>query len=221
MGDIYAADDYQAHNRFVPEQYSQSTKEIVRVLSTLNPYENKEWISYIAAIWETDLAYRMRGQDILQELNKENLKKNPKKEVFRLVDFLERREIADMGGQMPKIKILKKALKIALIFPRIKSAIRSFLEELNLEEIKLDINDRYWLSNKFDYNYEGKTYEERMVWRTEEEKDWIRPEPVPEKPRISINPLNQEFFSLNEEEAEKMAEGAKKAIMDAYKTQKV
>ena len=80
----------------------------------------------------------------------------------------------------------------------------------------MDISDRYWVSNKFDYNYEGKTYEERIAWREQEDKDWIRPEIPPEKPQIGVYPPNEAFYKLSKKEAQTMAEATQKALMQNW-----
>lgn len=214
MEEVYQITIRQSRRRPL-EDYSESTQEIIRVLSKLNTHKDDFWIKYIVDIWETDQAYRNRGQDALQELNKQNLEKNPRKEVLRLFDLVESREI--IGGQKPKMAFLRKILWIMLWFPRIKKIAKEFLDELNLSRINVSIEDRYWMANKWDYNYEGKTFDERMAWKEKEDESYVEPETLPERPQIAVNPPNKAFYALNSQEARKMCEGLAKVMMDNWK----
>jgi hypothetical protein len=219
MGDIYSADHGQNPNRFTIENWVESTKAILDALVSCNTYENDEWCHYLAAIWDGDLAYRFRGMDVLQNLNKENLRKSPKREIMRLVDLAISREInkeaLSPGG---KVKMAKNILKIALLSKEFRKLAIGFLTNLDIEKMKFDINEQYWLANKFDYNYEGKTYEERTAWKAEEDKDFAPEKQKEEKvlPRISINPPNQEFYDLSPEDAQTMIVNTAKVLRDDW-----
>jgi hypothetical protein len=218
MGEIYWADvDTRDGNRF--GNLSVTSKEILRVLTKLNTYANDYWCRYIVAIWDTDQAYRNRGQDLLPEVRLNDLIKNPRKEILRVIDILIQREkgITGVSNQVPKALLLKKLAWWLLLVPRFKRMVVAFFKELNVEEIKITIEDRYWMSNKFDYNYEGKTFKERMEWRKKEDEDWIKPELPAEKPRIEINPPNLEFYQLNETEAKNMCQGMANALMENWR----
>lgn len=216
MGEVYRA-TFKEQNRKELVKYCISSREVRRVLLDLNPFEDSDWVRYIVEIWETDQAYRFRGQDIFPEVDKESLMKTPRKEILRLADLLASREI--IGGQTPKIAAIRKILSFALLFKGFRNPIKSFLEALDMEKIKFTINDQYWCANKFDYNYEGKTYEQRMAWRNEEDKNWISPTIEPEKPRLAVNQPNQAFYDLPKAEATKMAEEVSKALIENWKTQ--
>ena len=217
LGDIYHTDKTQHPDRFLKEDYSQSSKEVLRALIASEPTEYIEWCYYLVAIWDTDLAYGLRGKDIFQLLHKGDLRKNPKREIMRLVDILIERENTGYGGQMPKVKMIKRLLRFSLCIKEIRQQIVRFFEELDLDEMKFSLYERYWLANKFDYNYEGKTYEERVKWKREEDRDWVAPKKEKEKPRIAINPLNEAFYNLNRYEAEKMCEETKRLLMEDWK----
>lgn len=221
MSDIYWADvPVRSGNRFKRETYSKSTREVLRVLLKINSYQDEfevgkyGWVYYLVAIWETDLAYRFRGQDILALVDKQALIENPRGEILRLVDIALEREI---GGVTPKIELVKRLLKFALFSKKIRESITDFLLELDVKEIAMDDSDKYWSANKFDYNYEGKTYQERMDWKVAEDKAWERTILPPEQPRIAIYPPNEAFYKLNEMEALKMAEQAIQALMSNWK----
>jgi hypothetical protein len=215
MDSIYMAVFREKYQR--PDgDYSQSSREILRVLRKLNPFPFEGWIKFIVDIWEGDMAYRTRGQDGLGELDKEKLRKNPRKEILRLFNLVSGRESNIVGGQRPKMDAIRKMLWLALLSRKIVKKIATFLEEIDIEQVRFDINDKYWLANKFDYDFEGKTYEERMEWKREQEKDWIPPKVPPELPRIAINPPNKAFYDLKAEEASEMIVGTAKALRDDW-----
>lgn len=216
MGDIYSADHAQRPNRFLCENWVESTNAILDALVSCNTFENDEWCYYLAAIWDGDLAYRFRGMDVFQNLDKENLQKTPKREIMRLVDIAISRENNEVVRD--KIKMARRILKIALLSKEFKNLAIKFLSMLDVVKMNFDMNDRYWLANKFDRNYGGKTYEERMTWRVEEDKDFAPEKQKKEKilPRIAINPPNQEFYDLKPDEAQEMIVGAAKALRDDW-----
>ena len=215
MGDIYSADHAQNPNRFTRENWAESTNAMLDALILCNNHEDNEWCYYLAAIWDGDLAYRFRGMDILQNLNKENLRKNPKREIMRLVDLAISREIA----VKEKVKMARRLLKIALWSREFRNTAVKFLNELDIEKMRYSVIERYWLASKFDYNYEGKTYDERMAWKAEEDKDFApekQKEKEKDKPRIAINPPNQEFYDLTPDQAQEMIVQTARVLRDDW-----
>lgn len=211
LGEMYASVFRGASEERPEGDYSQSSREFLRTLRAINTHTDDKWCRYLTEIWETDMAYRNRGQDIFPLVDLDALEKNTRKEVLRLFTITCEREVR--GGQLPKMAALGKILRVALFFPRFRRMMRAFFFELNMDEIKVSIEDRYWNANKFDYNYEGKSYGERMVWRAEEEKGWKPLVVAPEKPRITVNEPNKAFYDLPTEDAEKVAEEVKQALL--------
>jgi len=212
MGDIYSADTNQHPDRFKLDDLASPSQEILRCLILTEKTDDTRWCWYLTVVLDTDLAYGLRLRDVLQELNKEALKKNPKREIIRLVDIC----IARDKVIREKLVMMRRLLKIAFLSKEFRNIIVTFLENLDIEKIRFDLNDKYWLANKFDYNYEGKTYEKRMVWKNAEDKDWKFEEIAPEKPRIAINPPNQAFYDLTAEEAQTMIVETAKVIRDDW-----
>jgi len=136
--------------------YSQPTKEIRRVLTNKI---NEQLVNGISIIVESDSAYRYRMQDVLPLLNKENLLKNPIKEICRLLDILIERDEEYMKEKWKKVK---KFVKLVLIVsPKIKKLVVNILMEINIDEIKFSKEDIYWVNEFGKYNYFGKTLEQR------------------------------------------------------------
>jgi hypothetical protein len=99
-----------------------------------------------------DNAYRFRAQDILSELNQVSLKKNPIKELLRLLDLIQSRESAQ------EVKdtwtLLKYIVKFYLRFDKnLKSIIVHSLSNLDLDKVKLIINDKLYCIPRKDYTF--------------------------------------------------------------------
>lgn len=214
MGELYDA-TFRIQDRRPENEYSQSSQEIRRSLRKINPFKDDRWILYIVEIWETDQAYRNRGQDVLQELNQTVLQENSRKEILRLWDLVISREI--IGGQLPKMKAMRKILWVFLLSKRLRNLVVEFLTELDLNEIKISIEDRYWMANRYDYDYEGNSFEERMDWKAAQDKDWIQPIIPAEKPRIAIQSPNQAFYELSEKQAQEMVYEITRLLMDNWR----
>lgn len=209
--DIYIA-EYQKH-KIPVEEMSISAREIYRVL--VKRYGIQPWIECGVMIYDTDWAYKFRVQDILGELCQRNISK-PLAEIGRLFNLVRERELNDRVKW--KWAMVERWLKISLfISPFLRREVLKFLAELDIEKIKMNVNDKYWVCHLFDYNYCGMTYEERMAWRREEDKDLPPEKPVePEKPRITINTPNKEFYALSRADAEQMAEQTKQTLLKHY-----
>ncbi len=216
LAEVYEAEyeKYQIEER----KLSRSSREILRVGRILAKTERQlKAVWCIVMFWELDFAYRYRGQDIFSLLNKDNLI-NVRKEVERLFEIGMSRETK---GLESKWKVFKWALRIVLLVPSVKRTIKQFLSELNLEEIKPDINDLYYMSRYFDYNFCGLPYLVRKEWKKQEDETYIVPTIKPtEYCNVQVLP-NKFFFELNEEEMEQMLEKVKGRLREEYKEKKV
>ena len=206
------------------EELHPSSKELKRKAEKM--WGKNKWIDCGILAYDTDWAYRGRVQDWFGILDQKKLAENPRKELQRVLDIALSREHTHDGDLRvkAKVRLLKKALNLMpYILPSIFTEIVEFLLTLDLEKVKMDINDRYWVSMRFDYDYEGKTYAERNAWREEEDKNWKQEiiEKPKEKPKIFINYPNQEFFESSKEIAEEMAENAKQSLINLYNEKKV
>lgn len=109
-------------------------------------------------ILEFDCAYRYRAQDIIGETSKELLQ-NPRKEIKRLFEIYNQRE--GLLGAQYKINKLNLLLKL-LFIPKLKKAFLNALEQIDIEKIKFDKNDRFHTSFWVGYDFEGKNFEQRF-----------------------------------------------------------
>jgi hypothetical protein len=225
LHELYVAD--YAGVLAIPENaFCTSAREIKRSLTVSaqrNGLPTNHWITLIQTIYETDLAYRYRIQNILEELDKDALVKHQRREIMRLLQLNIDRELVIYGvGQREKAVMAKRMVNASLFFPAFRSLLVDFLLELDIEKIKMDLYDRYWVCDRFDYNYNGITYEQRQAWRAKEHENWsdtIEPLPLdtaPVRPAITINKPNDAFFNLPPEGAKHMAEQVRDAIMKMY-----
>lgn len=111
----------------------------------------------VSHIFEYDLAYMWRVQDLLSETSPEFL--GTHKELKRLGMLAEQRDIPRMAIQTKKIMLM---LRCMLLVPSFKKAFKTAISSVNFKNLQFDEADRYWACLKTDYNFFGKTPEERM-----------------------------------------------------------
>lgn len=133
------------------EYYFKSTKELKRVLKK---FFDKDLVDAGTLVFQMDNAYRYRLQDFIGEIKKENIKGylSVKKEIKRVFSvYLDREGDNDVKE---KIIHLKKIIDICIIFPKINKLIKNIISELDIDKIKFDDIDRYWVGLRKDgYKY--------------------------------------------------------------------
>lgn len=113
----------------------------------------------MSAVIEFDNAYRFRMQDALSEIDNNQLKLNPSRELLRVLEIYKER---DHEGVSKKIMILKPIIKILFMSKWFRNAFILALESIKIDDMKFDDNDRYWICQRIDYQFLGLSYEERM-----------------------------------------------------------
>lgn len=101
---------------------------------------------------EFDNAYRFRFQDVIVELDKQKLKKNPAKEIVRLLEVMSTREktqeIKDTW------KLVRYFLPLYLRFNKsLRKSIVAVLDGLDLDKVQLSIEDRHYCKERKDYQF--------------------------------------------------------------------
>lgn len=110
-----------------------------------------------------DTAYKFPLQDILELLNKENLREHFYREINRLFSILIQRTDSRHENMVRKWVYLKKICLIGLfLFPSFRRIIKDFLLELDIDKVKLDEADWYFCLQKWFHNYRGVPLEERV-----------------------------------------------------------
>ena len=162
-----------------PGWYSPAPKEFLRVCrkiftrGTLS--EKKNWIIDkfvidVAMFLESDDSYRYLTQDMFGILNKAEFIKSPSKELARVFSiFLERgrnREQGTHNDMENRFKTMVLGLRVLFfLFPSWKRKAREFMQEIDIEKMKMDAGDWYYSLTRPDYKYGGLSFEERIAER--------------------------------------------------------
>jgi len=136
------------------EYWSEPVRELRRVLKVDPTIKDA-----ISGILQHDMAYCYRFQDVLGELNKDNFNKDPAKEIKRLIYLYYDRE---QGGSViagDVRKYVKFLMPMLWIMPKRK--MKEFVNEIDLDKIKLSKEDIYWTNLVPNYNYRGIPFEQR------------------------------------------------------------
>ena len=127
---------------------------------------------------EFDNVYRLRLADTFSETSKEKMMK-PQSEIKRLLGIMKSREVRPGGkGEAIHYKFDRFAflIRLALLHPKVKRAYYQALKAVDIEKLKLDTNDIYWVCFRSDYKFMGMNDAERKNFA--KGKGWIYPEPV-------------------------------------------
>jgi len=106
----------------------------------------------ICMFFEFDNAYRYRLQDVIVELDKVAVKKNPVKEILRLLNIMSSRE------NTPEVNdswtLVRMGIKYYLRFDRkLKKMLADVLATLDLEQVALTDEDKHFSSLRKDYSF--------------------------------------------------------------------
>lgn len=145
-------------------QYRQPITNEVELL--LEEFLNRQlgfretyWIpTIIAHVFEYDMAYRIRLQDICSETTPQKLADATYSEVRRLLRLLIQRDNIGTAG---KFRTLLPLITLALLIPRIRRAFSIAVLSSNFELFQYDQAAIYWALKRTDYNSFGKSFEER------------------------------------------------------------
>lgn len=139
--------------------YSQPIRELHRVFSMERYGEDEktrilrlQLRDLICMILEFDNAYRYRMQDIIVELNQLVLRKKPIPELVRLLTILQTREKEQ--DIIDTWTLLKLFVRFYLRIDRqLKHLIIDVFSQLDLNEMKLSIEDKFYCKPRKDYNF--------------------------------------------------------------------
>lgn len=126
----------------------------------------------IAHIVEFDGFYRFKILDLLSEIKWYKAIENPRKEIQRLINICYEREQIIPTYIRPKLEIMHKLAWI-LEFPSLKKALSYAFKYCNPVLFRIDESDYYWMLQRGDYHYFGKSLSDRM--EIIKEKGWSLP----------------------------------------------
>jgi len=140
---------------------ARSIYHVAYATKTIHLHESDtDWLYKYLMFWvcfmEFDNSYRYRVQDIFGQMNQGEIRKNPKKEILRLLKIGEKRE---HEGMKKKWKDLHTLFRIAFTLrPSWAKIVGRFLYGI---DIKLDEEDMYHCRKRMEaggeYNYETNT----------------------------------------------------------------
>ena len=157
--EIYSCWRHIERFRVKPKCYCRAMREVHRVFS-LPVNEDEKYKSgklreqmrdLFCMHLEFDNAYRFRFQDGIASLNKENLKKDPIKEMIRLFDVVSDREVHQ---EIKDSWVLTKTMIEYLKFSKeIRGILVSFLTNIDIDKCKLAKEDMPYCKGREDYKF--------------------------------------------------------------------
>lgn len=155
---VYAMYRQVGRFRIKPERYCTAIRELHRAMSKdqvelTSTREMRLMLRDIMCmLLEFDNAYRYRFQDVMTELDKAALERNPSKEIMRLLKLMQSRE------QTQEIRdtwsLVAYFFPIYLPFNKpLRNNLIAVLTDLDLKEIALDVQDRQYAGARKDYKF--------------------------------------------------------------------
>lgn len=153
----YSFDRLVARTPMRVNRFSESVRELHRAASISWGDETQELSdlrkmlrNIECMILEFDNAYRFRFQDLVVEIDKDALRKNPRKEINRLMDiWISRESVEDVKNSWVLLKLFNNWY---LRFDRgLRQMIVRVLLELDPEKCKLSVEDKYFATPRVDY----------------------------------------------------------------------
>ncbi len=161
-------------------RYRQSVQELIKLINNFldnlgikvqgHGVANGNFGRVIGTLFEYDNAYHWRMEDIFSETTKDQLIKNPKKELKRLLEIYKSRE---KQGIEFKAEAIVKLLNFVFWIPGVKKAFIKAVESVDISKMGIthapansqEPCDYYFIMNYEGYDFEGKTIEERQkIW---------------------------------------------------------
>ncbi len=142
--------------RIKPIRYSTFVRELHRAFTESADEKEREFIfkirDLLCMILEFDNAYRFRAQDVLAEMDISRLKKHTVKELLRLIEILASREkIQEIRDTW---KLVERWLSLYLRFDgKLVRIIRNALSGLDIEKVKLTVEDKVFCLPRKDYSF--------------------------------------------------------------------
>lgn len=139
--------------RIKPIRHCDAIRELHRAFTDKSKDETVTMVRDIMCmILEFDNAYRFRFQDVFVELDKNKLKKNPGKELARLLELMMTRE------KTQEIKdtwtLVKYFLPMYLLVNRkLRQQVIDVLGDLDTQKVKLSIEDESFCLTRKDYQF--------------------------------------------------------------------
>ncbi len=129
---------------------------------------------------------------------------------------LSRELITDASNDLrKKWKLLRFGLIALLCIPKYRKVLMAIAERIDLSKARPSLLDRYWMFERWDFDFDGKEYDERIALRKEMDKGFeqeLYREHAAPPPGVAIMG-NIPFRLLTTEQAQKVIEMASKDYM--------
>lgn len=116
----------------------------------------------IATMFEWDDAYRLPAEDAFSETTLEEMLSNPRKEILRIVNILAQRSNVHMGA---RFNSFAQIIAAAMLIPKVNKSFKAALKKIKFEFLQLDEIDYYHVLGRNDYQYLGRSIEDRIEER--------------------------------------------------------
>ena len=144
-----------------PERYCTAVRAVYQAFSD----KDSQVRDIACMLLEFDDSYRYRFQDAMGTLNQDDFRKNPYKELNRILQHLEDREKEHEQRLKDTWRLLRKILFLITFIKPVRDRIVDVISNLNIEAVKMDEGDLYHAkikSKKMDsYNYSEPVEEEK------------------------------------------------------------
>lgn len=120
---------------------------------------------------EHDNAYRMRLQDIMEEVDKLNVSRSIVREMSRLLDIAIERENPYNGIRHKWIQMKKLVIPALMLNKDLRRLVKAFFLELDIPKVSLDESDWYFCLKRRGYQFRGIPLEQRLKERERIDKE--------------------------------------------------
>ncbi|HDY66255.1 MAG TPA: hypothetical protein ENH85_00535 [Candidatus Scalindua sp.] len=166
--DVYRTEGGLKSRELKMREFCSSVREIIRVgtkmTSMIRDVEKEKRMTHLVyclgMFLQFSHTYRFWVQDIAGLINKERFNLSILCGLIKLKrDFMERLQM--WPPSRDKVNFLWWLLIALAVFKR--KEVKEFINELDLEKVKLDESDRYFTLRRDNYNYGGKSLEVRLI----------------------------------------------------------
>lgn len=156
--------------KWKPQFYCDMVREIRRVTLKLagQDVSNIRLVDVLSMALEFDDAYRYFTQDFFSLINKEDLLKNPSKELVRCLKIVQQRG----KGTSEKFGYIIKVLPYLFWIKNVKETTIAFFEDVDLQKLVFDNTDFYRVLLWGGYDWSGIAPQERLSLRIMIDSEW-------------------------------------------------
>ena len=207
--------------RIKPERYCVAVRDIYASFNAPMAKERAKEAEFrtelrdlVCMVLEMDNAYRYRAQDVLAELNKDALRKHPRRELVRLLDLLASRErhqeVRDTW------KLIRAVVRFYLLLdPTLTKTVAFALSRIQPDNVRLDTMDKAYCLPRKDYTFGFQLYPQledenlfkldRMSKELKRTREFIRDESTREHAELrKTNPTKEAVEALDKKFDDKL-----------------